>query len=78
MRFEIGGKSSEIFTVEQKQRHVKRYARKRKGKTVRFNRKDETKFDEERKSPRKEKIECNANLIQSVEKTGTSAFRSFG
>lgn len=50
---------------------------KKKGKNC-FNRKDETKFDEERKSPRKEKIECNANLIQSIEKTGTSAFRSFG
>ena len=26
----------------------------------------------------KKKIKCNANLIQSVEKTGTSAFRSSG
>lgn len=34
MRFEIGGKSSEIFTVEQKQRHIKRYAGKKRGKTV--------------------------------------------
>lgn len=53
-KLEIGAKSSEIYReiftwMEQKQRHVKRYAGKRREELVRFNRKDETKFDEKGK-----------------------------
>lgn len=60
--------------MEQKQRHVKRYARKKKGRTVSFGSKRRNEI--RRKMKKEKKIEYNANLIQSVEKAATSAFRS--
>lgn len=62
--------------MEKKQRHVKRYARKKKGRTVSFQSKRRNEIRRKMKKVQEKKIECNANLIQSVEKAATSASRS--